>query len=671
MNERVKMFQAIDEPYAAGFFEEEERSLFFRFSRAQRRYFEDKPVDDYHGGRLYPSGLANWGGYAVQPECAKTFNPATGGKEQVPGFYEPLSAKNKRAADIMLEVREKSNFTIEPSADYVTLSGYTHGSPYFERIISEGFDSYKERIIQIHDIDMRDGLLDVLKGIENYHARGLDFLKNAGADPELIEALTQVPFKPARNIYEALVAWNFILYLDRLDNLGMIDQGLMPYYNGEDISKELRELFENINANEGWSCSVGPFYNEISKECLRQVKGLRRPMMGLRVSKEMPDDVWELALESTYTGSGQPAFYNEEKVQEMLEEMFPGAPLEDRLRFSEVGCTETSLAGMTNTGGIDGNLNLALIFERYMHERLPKAVDFDEFYAGFLEKAKIGVDVLLKDVYENHRRRALYLPNPMRTLMIDDCIDAGLDYNAKGARYNATLTSESGMINVIDSLLAIKALIFDKEKYTAEEFLKLLSTEDAHFYRMLKTCPHYGVDNEESDELAANFSTFFYDLYKNYECYRGGPCIPSSHQFNRHPKEGAKVGPTPDGRYAGEALCDSIGALSGKSTNGPTAMLLSATKLDQDNIYGIPVLNLSINKKFAQNSLKALLKGYMSLGGVQVQVTLTSKEDLLDALEHPEKHEDLVVRVGGYSEYFNKLTPDLQKVIVERTLYES
>jgi len=671
MNEKAKLFQELNEPYAAGFFEEEERSLFYRFSRAQRRYFENKPVDDYRGGHLYPSGLANWGDFAVQPECAKTFNPATGGKGQVPGFYEPLRIKSQEAADIMLAVREQCNFTIEPSEDYVTLSGYTHGCPYFERIIAEGFDSYKERINKIQDFDMREGLLDVLKGIENYHARGLDYLKSVNADLELIKALEQVPFKPARNIYEALVAWNYILYLDRLDNLGMIDQGLMPYYNGEDISKELRELFENINDNEGWSCSVGPIYTEVSKECLKQVKGLRRPMMGLRVLQEMPSDVWELALEATYAGGGQPAFYNEKKVQEMLKEMFPNAPLEDRLRFSEVGCTETSLAGMTNTGGIDGNLNLALIFERYMHEQLPKAASFEEFYEGFLTKAKTGVDVLVTDVYENHRRRALYLPNPMRTLMIDDCIDKGLDYNAKGARYNATLTSESGMINVIDSMLAIRELIFDQKKFTAEEFLKLLTNEDEHFYDVLKTCPHYGVDDEENDELATKFSMFFYDLYKNYECYRGGPCIPSSHQFNRHPKEGAKVGPTPDGRHAGEALGDSIGALSGKSTNGPTAMLLSATKLDQDNIYGIPVLNLSINRKFAQNSLKALLQGYMSLGGVQVQITLTSKEDLLDALEHPEKHEDLVVRVGGYSEYFNKLTPDLQKVIVERTLHES
>ena len=670
MNEKVKLFQEINEPYAAGFFEEEERSLFFRFSRAQRRYFENKPVDDYRGGRLYPSGLAKWGSFAVQPECAKTFNPATGGKGQVPGFYEPLKKKNPEAADIMLEVREQCNFTIEPSEDFVVLSGYTHGSPYFERIIGEGFDSYKERINKIQDVDMRDGLLDVLIGIETYHAKGLNYLKEIDADPDLIEALTQVPFKPARNIYEAIVAWNFILYMDRLDNLGMIDQGLTPYYKGEDISKEIRELFENINDNEGWSCSVGPVFNEISKECLRQVKGLRRPMMGLRVTKDMPEDVWQLALEATYAGGGQPAFYNEEEVQAMLEEMFPDAPLEDRLRFSEVGCTETSLAGMTNTGGIDGNLNLGLIFERYMHDQLPKVDSFEEFYNGFLEKAKSGVDVLLTDVYENHRRRALYLPNPMRTLMIDDCIDLGLDYNAKGARYNATLTSESGMINVIDSMLAIKFLIFDKKRYTVDEFLKLLSAEDEHFYSVLKTCPHYGVDDEESDELLTRFSTFFYGLYKNYECYRGGPCIPSSHQFNRHEKEGAKVGPTPDGRHAGEALCDSIAALNGKGTNGPTAMLLSATKLDQKNIYGIPVLNISISKKFAQNSLKALLQGYMSLGGVQVQVTLTSKEDLLDALEHPEKHEDLVVRVGGYSEYFNKLTPELQRVIVERTLHE-
>lgn len=658
---KEELFLKIDEPYAAGFFEREDRGLFFRFSRAQRRYLENCPVDEYRGGRLYPSGKINRGGYAVYPECAKTFNP---------DYYVALSEKSPEAAKIMKEVRDKSNFTVTPSAPYITVSGYTHSTPHYERIVREGFDSYAERIKKIEDEDMRDGLLDLLEGIRSYHARGLAWLEKAGADPELIQALKQVPFKPARTVYEAIVCWNYVMYLEGVDNVGMIDSGLAPYYKGEDISREIRELFENVNDNGKWNCCLGPDYNEITKECLRQGAGLRRPQMNLRVTKDMPDEIWELALEANYSGCGNPSYYHEEMIQEMLKEGFPGITPEDLKRYCPVGCTETCIAGMTNAGGIDGNINLAMLFEQYMLKQLPEAGTFEDFYTGFLEEVKRGVDLFTYDIDRNHEQRAKYLPNPMRSLTIDDCIDKGLDYNNGGARYNAAITSETGMINVIDSLLAIKELVFDRQRFTPDELFRLMDLGDKHLYELLRKCPHYGVDDEECDRLAHDFTVYFYGLYKNKKCYRGGKYCPTSHQYNRHPKEGKKVGPTPDGRLRGEALNDSIGALSGKATKGPTAMMLSAAKIDQKSIYGMNALNLSINKKFAQNSLKALLRAYMEEGGAMVQITITSKEDLMDAMVHPEKHEDLVVRVGGYSEYFNRLTPDLKRVILERTLHE-
>lgn len=662
MNDTVKLFLDINEPYAAGFFEDEERGLFFRFSRAQRRYFENRPVDDYRGGRLYPSGPAHDGGWAVHPECAKTFNP---------DYYVPLYEKSPEAAKIMKAVRDVSNFTVTPSAPYITMSGYTHSTPNYERIIAEGFDSYEARISKIEDADMKDGLLDVLAGIRDYHARGLAYLKSVNADPELIAALEQVPFQPARNVYQAIVCWNYVMYLEGVDNVGVLDTGLAPYYKGEDLSREIRELFENVNDNGKWNCAIGPYYNEITRECLRQIKGLRRPGLILRVTKDMPDDIWELALEANYSSCGNPTFYHEDKIQTMLTEAYPAITPEDRKRYIAAGCTETNIAGLSNVGGIDGNINLAMIFEDYMQKNLGTAPSFDAFYQGFLQEVRKGVELLVHDIDRNHEQRAKYLPNPMRSLTIDDCIDKGVDYNNGGARYNGALPSEAGLINVIDALLALKALVFDKQKYEPSEFLRLLDLEDKFLYGEFQRCPHYGMDDDESDALARDFSIFFYGLYKDKTCYRGGRYTPTSHQYNRHPREGKKVGPTPDGRHRGDALCDSIGALNGKSTNGPTAMMLSAAKLDQQSIYGCNVLNLSLNRSFARNSLRALIEGYMSAGGVQVQATLTSQEELLDALAHPEKHADLVVRVGGYSEYFNRLTPDLKRVIIERTLHEN
>ncbi len=429
MDNVVKLFLEIDEPYAAGFFELPNKGLFSRFSRAQRRFFENRPVDDYLGNRLYPSGRAHTGNYAVHPDCAKTFNP---------DYYTLLYEKSPEAAKIMKKVRDQSNFTITPSAPYITLSGYTHSAPHYERILAEGFDSYVTRINQIEDSDMREGLLDLLKGIRNYHSRGIEYLKSVNADQELIEALKQVPFKPARTIYEAIVCWNYVMYLDTVDNIGMLDSGLYPYYHGENISKEIRELFENININDKWNCTIGPHYNDITKMCLEQSKGLRRPGLCLRVTKDMPDEIWNLALEDNFSGSGNPTYYNEELIQDFLSEGFPGITKEDLMRFGPVGCTETCIDGYTNNGSIDGNINLAMIFENYMKENLSKAKSFDEFYQGYLEEVKKGVDLFCEDLWKNHEQRAKYLPNPFRSLVIDDCIDKGKDFNNGGARYNAS-----------------------------------------------------------------------------------------------------------------------------------------------------------------------------------------------------------------------------------------
>lgn len=671
MEDLATMFETIREPYAAGLFEDPDRGDFYRFSKALRRFLEQRPVNSYRGGRLYPSGLDERGDAAVQPDCAKTFNPAFGGKGTLKGFFEPLSAKDPHAAQIMLEYRSDHNFTVEPSDDAITISGYTHSIPYYERILSEGFDSYIQRIERIEDTDMREGLLEVIEGLRAYHARCLDELRGSGADPDLITALEQVPFKPARNLYEALVGWNFIFYLDGTDNLGWMDKGLMRWYDGEDITPELHELFESVVANDGWSVTIGPEYGPLTRQCLEAVRGLFRPMVELRVTPEMPSDLWDLAVDIVYSGGGQPAFYNEDMVQRIMADAYPDASPEERMRFAGAGCTETNIAGMSNVGGIDANLNLAMLFERYLDQNLASCKTFEELYEGYCAEVGRKVDLMLADVWRNHEQRAAHLPNPMRSLLMDDCIDRGLDYNAGGARFNATLTSESGMINVIDGLMAVRELIFEQERYEPAEFLELLHAEDEALRRELARCHHFGVDEDVTNDLAEDFSNRYYGFFSGKRCFRGGPVTPTSHQFNRHGKEGKKVGATPDGRRAGEALCDSVAPLSGRAVKGPTAALLSSAHLAQGRIWGIPVYNLTIHRRYDKDVLRALIQGYFAAGGVQIQITVTTKEELEDALAHPERHEDLVVRVGGYSEYFNRLTPELQRSVYERTVFES
>lgn len=671
MPQEQKLFLSIGEPYAAGFFEAPERGLFYRFSLALRRFYEARPVNRWRGGWLYPSGLDERGDIAVQPDCAKTFNPAYGGKGTLKGFYEPLAKKSLQAAQIMLKVREQCGFTVEPSDEAITISGYTHSIPYYERVLRESLEGYRRRIAKISDADMREGLEQVLLGLKNYHARCLQQLRQDQARPELISALEQVPFRPARSLYEAIVGWNFIAYLDGLDNLGWLDEGLMPYYRGENAEPWLRELFENVTVNDGWSCSIGPKAQPLTYQCLRAVKGLCRPMMELRVTPDMPDDLWELALQTTFSGGGQPAFYNDPKVQRMLKNAYPELSEEDRMRFSGAGCTETNLAGMSNVGGIDANINLALILARYLPEGLAECHDFADFYDGFCREVQTCTEKLLADVTRNHALRAKYLPNPMRSLLIDDCIERGTDYNAGGARFNGALTAESGMINVIDSLCAVRELVYEKKAYGPEEFQRLLAAEDPAFRHTLQSCAHYGTDDPEVNALTHAFTSFFYSLFEHSRPYRGGRWLPSSHQFNRYTKEGKRVGPTPDGRCAADALCDSNAPLSGKAEDGPTAALMSAASIDQEKILGIPVYNLTVDQSYSRPVLRALIEGYFAAGGVQLQITVLDRDVIRKAYRNPEQYPDLVVRVGGYSEFYCRLTPELRKAVYLRTIYES
>jgi len=130
------------------------------------------------------------------------------------------------------------------------------------------------------------------------------------------------------------------------------------------------------------------------------------------------------------------------------------------------------------------------------------------------------------------------------------------------------------------------------------------------------------------------------------------------------------VGCTPDGRAAGAPLADSLGAIFGKDTKGPTALLNSVAALDLQRALGVPVLNFNVTPSFHNDVLRALILGYMEQGGIQMQITCVSRELLEEAYRQPELHKNLVVRVGGYSEYFYRLSDELKRMVIERTIQQ-
>ena len=674
-NPIVSAFLALDEPYAAGLFEAPEKGYFYRHCCALASWFEHIPPVSYvTGERLYPGKNRYFTEivrrHAVCPHYAHTWEVDFGKLENKIRAAGPEAGDTDGALRALREFRAVSHFA----------GGWLHGAPNYRRIVREGFASYRRRLQNRPSADrdeeeFRAGLLRLLDGMETYANRCRAFLLAENAPKELTDALAVVPFHPAETLYQGIVSWNTVFYFDGCDSLGCLDQGVGDLWRGEDMTDVIGELFSNVDAVDMWSCSVGgPVYNEITRQAIRAIRGKRRPMLELRVADGMPEDLWALAAENLVCGSSNPAFYNEAGIRSMLSGRFPQIPDEDLRLFCGCGCTETNFEGLTRAGGTDADVNLAKVFETCLYDRLAGCATFDEFFEDLCRAEEKATDDVLNAIEANYAYTAEYQPHPMRSLLWDDCIEKARDYNGGGARYTWTMNSESGLINVIDSLAAVRELVFEKKRYTPKEFLTLLAAEDPAFFAELKTCPCFGKDDDSVDLMGAEFARRVFMVYRNKKpklAFLDGFTL-TEHQFLRYEGCGACVGPTPDGRHRGQPTCDSVAALRGKAVDGPTAMLRSAAKLPQNLVDGISVLNLTLVRRVCESAdvLRALVNGYFALGGIQVQITVTSPEELKDALAHPERHGDLFVRVGGYNEYFNRLSPALRQTVVERNVHD-
>jgi len=652
-------FMSMGEAFAAGMYEETDRSLFYRKALGLRRYFENISLPQYKGEYLYPSGPRHetmmvgnyyWNGF--------NYN------------YGAMHAHDPELANMIANdfCRYHATVPMEHSVGAGPL--YTHSFPHYERIIAEGFDSYEERIAKIEDEDMREGLLHLTSGIRTYVKRCVEYLESVSADQKLIDALKRVPMKPAENIYDAIVCWNFIFYLDCCDNVGCLASGLMPYYKGENVVEVLKNFYDNVDANTGYSMALGIDYSPLTIQCLEAVKGKRKPQIELFVNRDTPDEIWKKAFEVVRTNGGQPAFYNHDAIHCGLMKRFPSITETDIKKFCGGGCTETMLAGLSNVGSLDAGINLALILTQVINEKLEISESYEQFYSYFMEETRAVVDMVTREISNSQKNRAELNPLPMRTLLIDDCIDNGKDFNNGGARYMWSIINFAGMINVIDSMLVIRDLVFRQKRYSASELVGFLKANDEKFLEEAKNHPvSFGHDDEDADTVAHEISREIYSMLDDKMPYFGLGFIAASIQFNTAASAGAGVSATPDGRKSGAPLCDSIGPIFGKAVKGPTALLKSSTSLELKKALGTPVLNFTVNPNFDDEVLKGLILGYVELGGIQMQITCASREMLEEAYADPNKHRNLIVRVGGYSEYFCRLPDDLKRVVMERAVH--
>ena len=432
--------------------------------------------------------------------------------------------------------------------------------------------------------------------------------------------------------------------------------------------------------------------NEMSYILLDVIQEMRilQPSSMIQISKKSPDRFIYKALDIIKTGFGQPSCFNTEAIiQELLRQ---GKSLTDARNGGASGCVETGAFG-TEAYWLTGYFNLPKILELTLNNGFDKrtkkqvglktgsANDFRSF-SEVIEAFKLqvnyfaGIKIRGNNVIE--RTFATWLPVPFLSLLLEDCISNGKDYNNGGARYNTSYIQGVGLGSITDMLTSIRYNIYDNKKISWEELLMALDSDFSEHesiqYELIYNTPKFGNDDDYADQQAVTVFEIFYDSVNGKPNTRGGVHRINMLPTTSHVYFGSVTGATADGRNSDLPLSEGISPFQGADQNGPTSVIKSVSKIDHLRTGGT-LLNQKFSPSFfddeeSYEKLTALIRSYFSLDGHHIQFNVVNAETLRDAQKNPERYRDLIVRVAGYSDYFNDLGEDLQNEIIRRTEHE-
>lgn len=570
----------------------------------------------------------------------------------------------------------------------------------------------------------------------NYQSKGDD--ARGRELEEMAEICRRVPAHAPRTFHEALQYYWFvhvgvITELNPWDsfNPGRLDQHLYPFYereiNAGTLTKErARELLQSfwikfnnhpappkigVTAKESSTytdfalINVGGLkpdgsnaVNELSFLILDVVEEMRllQPSSMVQLSRENPDRFIERAMHIVKTGFGQPSIFNTDAIIQELARQ--GKSLQDAREGGASGCVESGAFGR-EAYWLTGYFNLPKILEIAMHggkdprtgkqtglpaPGLETLESFDDLLRAFRIQLNYFIDIKIAGNLTIEKLFAEQMPVPFLSLLIDDCIANGKDYNAGGARYNTSYIQGVGLGSVTDMLAALKYRVFDDGKTEGREDDKNLGREmlmramrsdfvgfEELRYKLVYETPKYGNDDDFADELAVKVFEMFFGAVDGKPNTRGGKHHIMMLPTTSHVYFGSVTGATPDGRKAWQPLSEGISPFQGADIKGPTAVLKSASKIDHLRTGGT-----LLNQKFTPalletqkgiDSVVKLIRSYFRMNGHHIQFNVVTADTLREAQKYPEKYRDLIVRVAGYSDYFNDLSPELQDEIIRRT----
>ncbi len=546
---------------------------------------------------------------------------------------------------------------------------------------------------------------------------------------EMAAICRRVPAHAPETFWEALQYYWFV-HLGVINELntwdsfnpGRLDQHLLPFYrkglkDGSLTEERARELLQSfwvkfnnqpappkvgVTAQEsntytdfclinlgGVKATGEDASNELTYLIMDVIEEMRllQPSSMVQISKKNPDRMVKRALKIIKTGYGQPSLFNTDTiVQEMVRQ---GKTVEDARNGGASGCVETGAFGKESYI-LTGYFNLVKVLEVTLHNGIdPRTGEmigvrsgdpggfetFDHLYDAFEKQLKHFIDIKIRGNRIIERLWARYLPAPFLSIVIDDCIKNGTDYNAGGARYNSSYIQGVGMGTVTDSLSSLKYHCFDRKTVLLTEMIGALKLgfegqEDLRADLLDKT-PKYGNDDDYADDILRRVFESYFAAIDNRPNTKGGHYRVNLLPTTCHIYFGSVVGATPDGRLCGMPLSEGISPVQGADRNGPTSVVKSASKIDHIRTGGT-----LLNQKFTPQvmadddgitKLMHLIRAYFRMDGHHIQFNVVDGATLRLAQAEPENHRDLIVRVAGYSDYFVDLGEDLQNEIIRRT----
>lgn len=550
---------------------------------------------------------------------------------------------------------------------------------------------------------------------------------------ELVDICKRVPANAPTSFHEALQYYWFVhlgvvTELNPWDsyNPGRLDQHLFPFYkkglsDGSLTKEKAIELLQcfwikfnnhpappkvGITALEsntytdfalinlgGLTKDGRDAVNELSYVILDVIEEMRllQPSSMVQVSKKNPDKFLKRAIRITKTGFGQPSIFNTDAIIQQL--LRQGKTIEDARNGGASGCVETGAFG-TESYILTGYFNLTKIFELTLNngydKRTGKQVglqtgelsgfeSFSDLLNAFEDQVNYFANIKIKGNLIIEKQFAENMPVPFLSLLVDDCIINACDYNAGGARYNTSYIQGVGLGTLTDCLTAIRYHIYDQKILDWEKLIYALDENFNGFEDLRKdlvyNTPKYGNDDDYADDQAVKIFEIFSQSIEGIPTYRGGTFRINMLPTTSHVYFGSVTGATPDGRLAEQPLSEGISPVQGADKNGPSAVVKSASKFDHIRTGGT-LLNQKFTPSFfssdeAIDKICFLVRSYFRLDGHHIQFNVVSADTLRKAQQHPEQYQDLIVRVAGYSDYFNDLGEDLQNEIIQRTEHNS